>query len=84
MNAVGRLGVYAAALAVVFVVAYFGAQLVVPDSVVDDWTRRSEQQHHSPGSTVAPGATDPAPTTDGGSDGPTSGSSSGSHHEGGN
>lgn len=52
MNAAGRLGAYAAVLAVVFIVAFFGAGLVVPDSVVENWTARADEQHHSPPSTI--------------------------------
>ena len=38
MNAAGRLGLYAAGVAVAFGGAFLTADAVVPDSVVADWT----------------------------------------------
>lgn len=66
MSAAARLGAYASLLAAVFVIAFFGARVVVPDSVVEDWSARADQQHHTP--TTSP-TSDPDGAHDGAHDG---------------
>lgn len=45
MNALTRLGLYAAGLAVVFGGAYVTAGAVVPESVVDRWSQTDQPTH---------------------------------------
>ncbi|HBS75785.1 MAG TPA: heavy metal-binding domain-containing protein [Microbacterium sp.] len=63
MNAAGRLGLYAAGVAVAFGGAFLTADAVVPDSVVADWTAAAEQgsmnDHTGMGSDDAETATIP-------------------------
>lgn len=51
MNAAGRLGLFAVAVAVAFGASYGIAAAVVPDSVVTDWTERGSEMPHGDGST---------------------------------
>ena len=47
MSATARLGAYLAALAAVFVAAFFIGGAVVPESTVDSWTQQAEESSHS-------------------------------------
>ncbi len=65
MSAPARLAAFAAALVVVFVASYLVAGAVVPERVVDDWTRRAEQtddDHGGPAGAHTP-APEPLPST---------------------
>ena len=53
MSAPARLVAFAAALVLVFGVSYVVAGAVVPDRVVEDWTRRAEQPADHDGSSGA-------------------------------
>ena len=71
MSAPARLAAFAAALLLVFAASYVVAGAVVPDRVVEDWTRRAEQpaDHGDPAgahrqvttTSAAPGATSGVP-----------------------
>lgn len=47
MNAAGRLGAYAAGLAVVFTGAFAAASAVVPEETVETWTQQAEGAQHT-------------------------------------
>lgn len=52
MNAGARIGLYLAALALVFGAAFGIARVAVPDSVVRDWKQQTEPKvDHTPAST---------------------------------
>ncbi len=62
MSAPARLAAFAAALVVVFAASYLVAGAVVPERVVDDWTRRAEQtDHEGPAGAHTP-APEPSPS----------------------
>ena len=70
MSAPARLAAFAAALVLVFGASYVVAGAVVPDRVVEDWTRRAEQPegHGDPSGAHTPVSTTtstPVSTTSG-------------------
>ena len=71
MSAPARLAAFAAGLVLVFGASYVVAGAVVPDRVVDDWTRRAEQPAghddpsgaHAVSTSTTPSSATPSSTT---------------------
>lgn len=60
MNVPTRLGLYGAALVLVFGASYVAADAFVPESVVTDWQQQAEQNSHASAAATNMPGTNPA------------------------